>query len=523
MMTHARDPTDAAGMKLYETRPVDFHWVRRLHHVRIALVGAALLLCGTVLSGHVLGIRALFQPDPAEGGTHILTLASALLLALALAGFRALRPISVPVRLLVALALAVAAGRVGEYALFGPDRPFSDLFQRAGVSGVPVLMGINTALTVGLLAIGMLLRRSHSPAGFLIASSGLFLPLVSILGYIYRVPEFHGAMSPITAVLFLVLALAVICSFAHKRSLRVLLRSDTAGRLARGQIAAAALFFIGCGYLLSGTEAFAGSSHAALVVTVTLWFVTGMVIVSSQAYERADAKRRQMERRLAVNSLTEPLTGIANRRAGQEMGQVLFEQALRTGEGLGAILIDLDHFKRINDTHGHATGDVLLRQVAQVLEGRLRRSDTVARWGGEEFLVLLPGAGEIEAVRVAEELRRLIFDQVQLPLGDRVYRVTASFGVTARSLGDRSLEALIQRAHAALYKAKDRGRNRVVGCRDLARATVGACPVTDTGDDCPSAAGAPGPGTPACGGCPLDILPDDAPVGSLGRQPRGAA
>ena len=149
------------------------------------------------------------------------------------------------------------------------------------------------------------------------------------------------------------------------------------------------------------------------------------------------------------------LTGLYNRRAGENL-LVNLVAAPETSDAL--ILFDIDHFKRVNDSHGHPAGDEVLRQVARRCEALLRHDDVFARWGGEEFLVLVRGARSDGGVSVAESMRLAISAAPIAPAGV----VTASFGV-ARFRSHDSLASWLQRADEALYAAKSAGRDRVVG------------------------------------------------------------
>ncbi|SDZ32791.1 diguanylate cyclase (GGDEF) domain-containing protein [Micromonospora pattaloongensis] len=182
------------------------------------------------------------------------------------------------------------------------------------------------------------------------------------------------------------------------------------------------------------------------------------------AAQLRDALREQ--ERLAV---TDALTGVYNRRFFQEMLRLEAERAARHGRPLSLVLVDLDHFKAINDGYGHPAGDAALVQAAERLRRTVRGSDVIARYGGEEFVCLLPGADADAALTVAEQLRRALCD-TRVTLGDGVeVLLTASVGVaTAGGRGGRTgrgavdVEALINDADDALYRAKARGRNRTV-------------------------------------------------------------
>lgn len=150
------------------------------------------------------------------------------------------------------------------------------------------------------------------------------------------------------------------------------------------------------------------------------------------------------------------LTGLANRQSIEQ--QLAAELRHQNGQeaGLSLLMFDIDHFKRVNDTYGHLTGDQVLRELTALARGHVRRSDSIGRWGGEEFLVICRGADAAGGERVAEELRQRIEASRFQPVG----QLTCSFGVAECAPGDTP-ESLFQRADAALYEAKAAGRNRV--------------------------------------------------------------
>jgi len=180
---------------------------------------------------------------------------------------------------------------------------------------------------------------------------------------------------------------------------------------------------------------------------------------------RAHAELEVANERLEELSLRDDLTGIANRRRLQQMLNEEWNRARRYQRPLAFILLDLDHFKLLNDTQGHLEGDVCLQKVAHYLAEALRRtSDLVARYGGEEFAVLLPSTDLAGALKMAEQLRQeleaLALPHEAAPTG----RVTASFGVAALiPAPGQTPELLIEAADIALYRAKTAGRNRVLG------------------------------------------------------------
>jgi diguanylate cyclase (GGDEF)-like protein len=135
------------------------------------------------------------------------------------------------------------------------------------------------------------------------------------------------------------------------------------------------------------------------------------------------------------------------------------DRALRDGSPLSVILVDLDHFKEINDTHGHPSGDLVLKEISTIFQRSVRTYDWVGRYGGEEFLLILPGSSFVSA-RIRAEQFRMAVQTARILDGDTVIQVTASFGVASGFPSDFS--AMIHAADAALYRAKDHGRNCVM-------------------------------------------------------------
>jgi diguanylate cyclase (GGDEF)-like protein len=167
-------------------------------------------------------------------------------------------------------------------------------------------------------------------------------------------------------------------------------------------------------------------------------------------------------RRLEELSVTDPLTGVANRRRMDEVLAVRWRTAARTGRPLAVAMIDLDRFKEFNDRHGHAAGDECLRRVAHDVRGTVREADLVARFGGEEFLVVMPDADLDTALVVAHRLQDRLATPTALPPTHGSGLVTASIGVAAAvPTTDTGWEKLVTLADAELYQAKRAGRNRV--------------------------------------------------------------
>ena len=165
---------------------------------------------------------------------------------------------------------------------------------------------------------------------------------------------------------------------------------------------------------------------------------------------------KQQKQQLVKLALTDHLTGLYNRHSLYDLGPKYISNALRHETPLSLLVIDLDHFKKVNDTHGHSTGDLVLKDVAQIMQDACRTEDIVARFGGEEFIMLLSNCDLENAINKAEKLREAI--ERSKPEG---LLVTSSIGVALLS-SDDNMDTLFDRADEAVYKAKETGRNKVV-------------------------------------------------------------
>jgi two-component system, sensor histidine kinase LadS len=226
-------------------------------------------------------------------------------------------------------------------------------------------------------------------------------------------------------------------------------------------------------FLIAAACSMAGDATTALAVwgtiPYTVWTfraaeigmlleATLLALALTYRFRRGEARRVQAEQMARLDELT----GLNNRRAFQDISDAIWGSALREDRSLSVILLDIDHFKRVNDTYGHSAGDRVLQALAQVLRDKLRDADVIARWGGEEFIVLLPDTTLDEAAAMAERLREAVAAR-NIDIPPHGARITASFGVTERRPGLKKLETLISEADRLMYRAKHQGRNRV--CR----------------------------------------------------------
>ncbi|WP_124386902.1 diguanylate cyclase [Pseudomonas sp. R5-89-07] len=198
----------------------------------------------------------------------------------------------------------------------------------------------------------------------------------------------------------------------------------------------------------------------ALAVLVFSSFVVGATRKLSDALEKAFRLTRQMERAHAISTLaaqTDELTGLMNRRAFFERAQLLHAQCRREQQPLCALMLDMDHFKNINDTYGHQTGDQVLRQIGGVISAGFRQVDVYGRLGGEEFAILLPDTSLETARSLAAQLVQAIGELKAGP----VQGLSASLGLASTHAQALDLYVLMDSADQALYQAKARGRNQV--------------------------------------------------------------
>ncbi len=195
--------------------------------------------------------------------------------------------------------------------------------------------------------------------------------------------------------------------------------------------------------------------------SVQMWsFAATAVVVSCCAYAFARRNENQRER-LEHLATIDPLTGVKNRRSMDEELAMASASAARTGISYGLVLLDLDHFKKINDEHGHGVGDEVLKDLVALIEQNIRRSDQLFRFGGEEFVLLMGGVDQTGLRAVMHNLQHIMHRFLRHPGG----RVTASFGVALLEPGE-SPDDWLARADEALYRAKASGRDRIVYAED---------------------------------------------------------
>lgn len=177
--------------------------------------------------------------------------------------------------------------------------------------------------------------------------------------------------------------------------------------------------------------------------------------------EKKNLEYEELMRKLERMAITDPVTGLFNRRRFEEMLAQEFERYRRYGAPFSCLMIDVDHFKTINDTYGHDVGDLVLKQTAQTIQGQIRGVDTVARYGGDEFAVLLSQQKREEAMKAAGRILKQV-RQLRLKEMKKGEKITLSIGIAALPDPDlKGMDQIVQCADYALYKAKKRGRDCV--------------------------------------------------------------
>lgn len=309
--------------------------------------------------------------------------------------------------------------------------------------------GLLTTLVVGPLAFYGLIRSGYSqrfrdPA--LVLVQCLFCVATIVWGYAAVRPDLRGAVLAILPLVFMFGQFTL-----RPRQIALI-----------GRVALAGLFAVlGVRWLLHAQAAQLSTDFVQLI------YIGGIMVATSRVAQIVSRLRNALERsradladalaRMQDMATRDELTGLSNRRRMIEMLGDEIKRERRRDEPLSIALLDLDHFKRVNDTHGHQAGDEVLRGFAQAATASLREMDTLARWGGEEFLLLCPGSTAEQAAIGLTRLRSRLADQPLLP----GLSVTFSAG-TAQYRPGESIEQTVERADQALYQAKEHGRNRTV-------------------------------------------------------------
>ena len=432
-----------------------------------ALCGlAALLLCGLVLRAHYAGPAggtALPFPDAATlAEFDPLTALSLLMIALGvlLARFRSTR---LPGRVIAIV------GSLG--ALMGmADRAFGTTYAALLPSwlgfppGQPAGSGMDGATAAAILCYGIASVASlFKRYGLAQAAAAIALlpSLANGIGCLLGTEVMFGRLPTLVLAVTALCGAAMLGGIANRGSIRVFLSKTISGSFARQQILLATVIPIGLAVFFARLLP-AGEAPHALADTVATIIVIAWITIGATALvgRRLDLKRHRAEAELRNLARHDPLTGLLNRRSMNSALPQRYARAQRDGRPITLMMCDLDHFKGLNDEHGHGVGDDVLRRTAERVSAAVRDSDLVFRYGGEEIAVLLD-CGPVDAVRIAEKIRESVKAPGRRAGDTELPSVTVSIGAATSEGAQTELGRIMGLADECLYAANDAGRDCV--------------------------------------------------------------
>jgi two-component system, cell cycle response regulator len=364
--------------------------------------------------------------------------------------------------LLDAAVVALGLGAAGWYVLIEPQLAGGMSWATAASIAYPFL-GVVIVVTIASVA---LTGYRHVGASIWILAAAFTVSSLTDASYTYLATLNDYATGnwldlgwQTEAVL---LCLAAVCALRHQES------DGQVAPLGPDPAVVPVLLGVVTALLVAGSDAL---RHGANVTWLVVAATVVVALVARFILSVADSRRHAAKLQIALReqeqlAVTDGLTGLFNRRFFEEVLRLESERALRGNLPLALLVADLDHFKRVNDAHGHQNGDVVLAEAAARLKHSLRASDVLARYGGEEFVAILPDTGRETALEIAERCRSALADEAVHLHDEHWVTVTGSFGVAVLALDAgpvtaRDVTGLLGRADRALYAAKNAGRNRV--------------------------------------------------------------
>lgn len=438
--------------------------VRNIGH-KISVITA--LLSAFTLFGYAFNIEFLYRPMADEPATNPLTAIVVLFLAL---GFElsARTKHKLYSKALAILTVLICGTHLIGFVI-GNDLSqyfmlFSSVVEQDLLSGKNNSMGLNTTIMLFLLAFSLLFYIFNFPIySQLLSFTSLCVPMVSITGYAYGLTSFYGAMSILSTTFGVFLCVSALAITANKGGVKAVLSPYIGGRIARIQMLLGYFVPLLIGYLV--VKSLVNSSENSIFgvyVVAICWFIALLVVVSAVVQEQVDRKRREMEKALKVSAMTDELTSLPNRRYFmQAASEKLKGQCFQEDEASWFFMIDIDHFKKINDAAGHDMGDRVLVEFGKTLKRVVGTQGLLCRLGGEEFSLLLPSVSKDEAEQIADTILQSVESMVVPGYTDVYGNVTTSIGCGAANSGD-NVEHALKLADEALYRSKSEGRNRVV-------------------------------------------------------------
>ncbi len=439
-----------------------YRLVRSAHRLRIplALVSLAAGILGLIVN--VLDLTVTLGPGGAALGTHPMTALLIVMMSVGLLHMRLRQPTPAWRYAIGTIALCMTL-----LNLVQPDF-VHDLFLPLAATA-DSRMGQDTSVVLAVLFSSLLIRRKAGRVGIALAILATGLIIFSVMGHTYDVHYLDGHMALTTLIALVPATLAVLTIYAHYPVARLPLTSDENGSRTRMMVILGFVVPWLGGLVLYRGYGVPDRSYPveAIVLSVIACSMIGTALYSGLIQERADRLRRHVERQLAFAAVHDRLTGTLNRAGLNDVLDRLWKRFQRTGHGVGVVLMDLDHFKNVNDTYGHPAGDSVLAAVNAALSPHLRGSDVIGRWGGEEFVIILDVVDRQAVETISNRLRiamktlpKLIANQNEGMIVP--FQVSASFGVGTFMDADDGYSDALRRADLALYRAKEAGRDQVM-------------------------------------------------------------
>jgi diguanylate cyclase (GGDEF)-like protein len=328
-------------------------------------------------------------------------------------------------------------------------------------AGPDAVVSTGTALCLLLLAASLLLRQyGNAVISQMMSVIAYSAPALALVGFVFGIEEPHARMSLTTVLMLTTLCVATALSTVFHGFLGPLLGPTHISALARRHLALVMMapYLLGLSILDINPDA---AETSFLILIVASSQTVGLVVAfMALSFGKLERRSNILQRRAETRAMRDGLTGALNRASFTNQAHREISEHRRIKSVVSLLFIDVDHFKCINDTYGHATGDEVLKRIIRLMRGCLRKGDTVARWGGEEFVVLLPATDLNGALLIAEKIRHRIevghLDDLAAGL-----LVTVSIGCVGMNCCE-GLDELVAQADRALYEAKHRGRNQTV-------------------------------------------------------------
>jgi diguanylate cyclase (GGDEF)-like protein len=366
-------------------------------------------------------------------------------------------------RLMAGVPLLFGAATLFQY-ITGVAVGIDQLFFHDAVQKIyPGRMAHVTAINLVVIALALLCtsaRPRWTGAAQLLALACGLCSLFAIVGYLYGVPVLYGSirytsMAFHTGVSFLLLSLGTLFIHPEVGLAAHFWSPSSGGEVARHLIPLAIIVPIGLGAAFVQPRLNFGEMRLGLALSVMTSVIAIVALITSLSRSLSSAERQRLD--AERNSTTDELTRIHNRRYFERRLDDELQRAARSGAPLSLILVDIDHFKNVNDRYGHLAGDAVLQWVASIAGGALRGSSVFCRYGGEEFAIIVPDATLSQAAAIAERVRAAV---ARSPWAPEHLNLTVSAGV-AEGCVDDTPRLLVGRADEALYLAKRNGRDRV--------------------------------------------------------------